>query len=69
LLKIDKKIGWDNLGVQSTQICFDHPAGPSLGGWHLGTVPNAPRPKGAPRYGGDRCNGRSIQSIFIALRE
>jgi len=27
-------------------------AGPSLGGWHLGTVPRA------PRYVGDRRNGR-----------
>jgi len=34
--------------------------GPSLGGWHLGTVPRAPRPKGAPRYGGDRRKGPLI---------
>jgi len=31
--------------------------GSSLGGWHFGTVPRAPRSKGAPRYGSDRRNG------------
>jgi len=31
-------------------------AGPSLGGWHLGTVPRALRLKGVLRYGSDRCN-------------
>jgi len=33
---------------------------PSLGVWHLGTVPRASRSKGAPRYGGDSCSRRWI---------
>jgi len=37
-------------------------AGPFLRrkGWHFGTVPKVPRPKKAPRYGGDRRNRRWI---------
>jgi len=30
--------------------------GPIFRGWHLGTVPRAPRPEGAPHYSGGRRN-------------